>query len=387
MKRLGLLVAVLLCFLLLAAFSPPFLKKDVKVCLDDELLTTEPLRVEVFHSLRAKRVGGYEKLYDKLLNKYAPKDALNYLAVGLGDFLQAECDRRKIDPLNATLEWTKNISSPFVYFDEKPGRKANLVTVGRLVARAMDQKEGARALAYTREVPAEVTKTALKQTTEEIARFTTSFAASEQNRRHNLTLAATAIAGTVLLPDETFSFNDTVGERTGERGFKEAGVVVNGEFQKGVGGGVCQVSTTLYNAVLLAGLKVETAAAHSIPVSYVPLSRDCTVSSAIDFRFKNDTAHPLYVAAEVKGGGLTFVLYGERRGSPCRLESEVTRRIPFRRVYEDGSEVTDDSALLLSPGREGVKSRLYLVRDGKRTLIRENTYAPKNAVYKKVTQQ
>ena len=344
MKRFGLLIAALLCFLLLAAFSPPFLRKDVRIFIDDELLTKEPLRVEAFHSLRAKRAGGYEKLYDKLLTKYEPKDALNYLAVGLGDFLQAECDRRKVNPLNATLEWTKNISTPFIYFDETPGREANLAAVGRLVARAMDQKDGARALAYTREVPAEISKAALKQNTKEIARFTTSFASSGANRRHNLTLAATAIAGTVLLPEETFSFNQTVGERTGERGFKEAGVVVNGEFRKGIGGGVCQVSTTLYNAVLLAGLKVEAAAAHSIPVSYVPLSRDCTVSSAIDFRFKNDTAHPLYVAAEVKDDNLTFVLYGERRGSPCRLESEVTERIPFRNLYEvvnDGSGTKD----------------------------------------------
>ena len=384
MKRFGLLVAALLCFVLLAAFSPPVLKKDVKVFIDDELLTKGPLRVEAFHSLRAKRAGGYEKLYDKLLTKYEPKDALNYLAVGLGDFLQAECDRRKVNPLNATLEWTKNISTPFIYFDETPGREANLATVGRIVARAMDQKEGARALAYTREVPAEVTKTALTQTTKEIARFTTSFASSGANRRRNLTLAATAIAGTVLLPEETFSFNQTVGERTEARGFKEASVVVNGEFQKGVGGGVCQVSTTLYNAVLLAGLKVEAAAAHSIPVSYVPLSRDCTVSAAIDFRFKNDTAHPLYVAAEVKDDRLTFVLFGEAPSTPCRLESEVTERIPFRNLYEDGSEVTDQAAPLLSPGREGVKSRLYLIKNGARTLIRENTYAPKDAVYKKI---
>ena len=143
------------------------------------------------------------------------------------------------------------------------------------------------------------------------------------------------------------------------------------------------MSTTLYNAVLLAALPVENAAAHSIPVSYVPLSRDCTVSAAIDFVFRNDTAHSLYVAARVKNSVLTFALYGEDRGSPCRLESEVVERIPFRNLCEDGTEATD-TATLLSPGREGVKSRLYRISGGKRTLIRENYYASKDAIYKKV---
>ena len=136
--------------------------------------------------------------------------------------------------------------------------------------------------------------------------------------------------------------------------------------------------------MLLAALPVENAAAHSIPVSYVPLSRDCTVSAAIDFVFRNDTAHPLYVAAEVKGSTLTFALFGEERGEPCHLESEVTERLPYRNLYEDGSEATDPAATLLSPGREGIKSRLYRVQEGKRTLLRENHYAKKDAIYKRV---
>lgn len=380
MKRLWLLLAVL-CFLLLAAFSPPYVRKEVSVFLDGEELPGEALRVEATHALRAKRAGGYEKLYDRLLKDYSPKEALNYLAVGLGDYLSAECEKRKVDPLDATLEWTKNLSDPFVYFADRPGREADLAEIGRLVARAMDN-DNARALARTHEVAAAVTLEDLKRTTKEMARFSTSFATSGENRRHNLALAASAIAGTVVAPGESFSFNQTVGERTAERGFKEANVVVNGEFQKGIGGGVCQVSTTLYNAVLLAALPVENAAAHSIPVSYVPISRDCTVSAAIDFVFRNDTAHPLYVAAEVKGSSLTFALFGEERGEPCHLESEVTERLPYRNLYEDGSEAIADG-VLLSPGREGIKSRLYLIRGATRRLIRENYYAKKDAVYKK----
>ena len=134
--------------------------------------------------------------------------------------------------------------------------------------------------------------------------------------------------------------------------------------------------------MLLASLQVENAAAHSIPVSYVPCSRDCTVSSSIDFCFRNDSAYPVYIATEIRGSSLTFVLYGERRGEPCRLESEIVERIPYSLRYEDGS-VADPAAILLSPGREGIKSRLYRVSGGKKTLIRENFYSGKDAVYQK----
>ena len=253
MKRAFLLTLLALCFLFLAAFSPPFFRKEVELMIDNEALDGKTLLVEVTHALRAERKGGYEKLYDELLKKYSPKEALNYLAVNLGDYLNIECEKRRVDPVNATLEWKGDVTAPFLYQKEKMGREVDLAAFGKEVARAMDQKDGrAQARAYTREVRPDVTTDGLKTVTRETARFSTSFASSGANRRHNLTLAAKAISGTVLLPNETFSFNQVVGERTAQRGFLEANVVVNGEFQKGVGGGVCQVSTTLYNAVLLA---------------------------------------------------------------------------------------------------------------------------------------
>ena len=385
MKRLALLILPLLFLLFLAAFSPPCIRKEIEIYLDDEKLDAEEVRIEVSHAMRAKKAGGYEKLYEQLLAEYAPKEALNYLALRLGDYLSAECEARRVDPLDATLKWNGNLSAPFIYYAERSGRSANLRELGTAVARAMDNDTRETVRAYTQEVAAEVTEADLRAVTGEIARFTTSFASSGENRRHNIALAAKAIGGTVVAAGETFSFNDVVGARTAERGFREANIVVNGEFIKGVGGGVCQVSTTLYNAVLLASRPIETAAAHSRPVSYVDCSRDCTVSSAIVFRFRNDSAHPLYVAALLKGSTLTFVLYGERTAEPCTLESEITERIPYRALYADGTEVANPAAAtLLSPGREGIKSRLYRVTGGKRTLIRENFYVGKDAVYKNI---
>ena len=389
MKRIfPLLFLVILASLFLCAYAPPCLKKEITISIAGEEEQKAEISIEVTHALRAKRAGGYEALYERLLQKYDAKSALNYLGVRLGDYLSAECEERKVDPLNATLEWNKDLSSPFIYYPERSGKAIDLVDAGRAVARAMDIDTGAYARLCAREVPAEVTERDLRAQTAEMGRFTTDFQTSGENRRHNLSLAATLISGSVIGAGESFSFNGTVGARTAERGFREANIVVNGEFIKGIGGGVCQVSTTLYNAVLLAGLPVENAAAHSRPVSYVPYSRDCTVSSAIDFRFRNDTAYPVYLAAAIKGDRLTFVLYGAQKEGTRKLESEVVEELPYQNLFENGERVEDtQSATLLCEGRTGVRSRLYLTTEykgkRKRELIRENVYPPKNAIYKK----
>ena len=388
MKRIfPLLFLVVFAALFLCAYAPPCLKKDIMISTEGEE-ERATITIEVSHAMRAKQAGGYEALYERLLQKYDPKNALNYLGVRLGDYLSAECERRKVDPLNATLEWNKDLSSPFIYYPERSGKRIDLLAAGRAVARAMDMKKDACARLCACEVLADVTERDLRAQTTEMGRFSTDFHTSGENRRHNLSLAATLISGSVIGAGESFSFNGTVGARTAERGFREANVVVNGEFIKGIGGGVCQVSTTLYNAVLLAGLPVENAAAHSRPVSYVSFSRDCTVSSAIDFRFRNDTAYPVYLAAAIKGDRLTFVLYGNKKAGTRKLESEVVEELPYQCLFENGETVKDlQSATLLYEGRAGVRSRLYLTTEykgeRKREMIRENTYPPKNAIYKK----
>ena len=119
--------------------------------------------------------------------------------------------------------------------------------------------------------------------------YSTSYASSSAARKHNIELAASAVNGAVIGVGEEFSFNVTVGVRSRRRGYLPAPVIVSGKYTTGVGGGVCQVSTTLYNAVLRSGLEVVSVSRHSIPVSYVPRSMDAMVSGATDFRFKNNT--------------------------------------------------------------------------------------------------
>lgn len=141
--------------------------------------------------------------------------------------------------------------------------------------------------------------------------YSSDFSSSSANRAHNVSLAAESINNKVLMPNEEFSYNNTIGNPNAERGYKVAGVYENGKVSEGVGGGVCQVSSTLYSAVLYADLEVVERHNHSMTVGYVPNGQDATVSyGSIDFRFKNNTEYPVKVKAAVNGRKLTVSIVG-----------------------------------------------------------------------------
>lgn len=143
-----------------------------------------------------------------------------------------------------------------------------------------------------------------------IGSYTTYFDGKNANRTTNIRLASQAINNLVLLPGEKFSFNDVVGERTEQRGYKKAGVIVKGEFSEGIGGGICQVSSTLYNSVDRAGLKIVRRFSHSATVTYVPPNRDATVSwGGPDFRFENDLEKPIVLKVKVGSDRMVVETY------------------------------------------------------------------------------
>lgn len=140
--------------------------------------------------------------------------------------------------------------------------------------------------------------------------YTTYYKTSNKERSTNIELATEAINSTVVFPGETFSFNEVVGERTAEKGYKRARVIVKGEFSEDIGGGICQVSSTLFNAVDIKGVQIEERYAHSREVPYVPPGRDATVSWwGPDFVFKNMYNEPLLIRATAKNGKLTVSVY------------------------------------------------------------------------------
>lgn len=219
--------------------------------------------------------------------------------------------------------------------------------------------------------------------TQVIAAYTTRFDPLERNRTHNIHIAAAAIHGLVLAPGEEFSFNKVVGPRIEEAGFKEAPVVIDGELVPDIGGGICQVSSTLYNAVLLADLKVTQRIAHSIPSTYVPLGQDATVAyDYIDFRFKNDTGSPVMIGAFVQGDQLIVAFYGkEAPFRSARLESELVRVLPREEVVVLRNDLAPGEQRVVKEGREGYQVNVWRVavtHDGRtvRELVSQTVYKP-----------
>ena len=154
-----------------------------------------------------------------------------------------------------------------------------------------------------------------------LSTFSTNYSTRDADRTTNLRLAANKINGTVLMPGETFSYNQVVGARTIAAGYKEAPIYVSGEVVDGLGGGICQITSTLYNAVIYANLEIVERSNHQFVPSYVSASRDATVVyGSIDFKFKNNRNYPIKLVCSVSGGVANFQIFGMKTPDDYELE-------------------------------------------------------------------
>jgi vancomycin resistance protein YoaR len=200
----------------------------------------------------------------------------------------------------------------------------------------------------------------------------------DANRIHNVQLVAHLIDHHLIAPGEEFSFNKTTGERTAAKGFLEAPVIINGELQTGLGGGVCQVSTTTFNAAYEAGLKITARTNHALYISHYPLGRDATVNYPdVDLKFVNDTGHWLLVRTFVGSSSLTVALYGtnpHRRVESQTAPLTVTGGPPTETEDDPnlyvGEKVTSDSG---EPSRKTSVERRVFNANGK--LLYDDTWA------------
>jgi len=160
---------------------------------------------------------------------------------------------------------------------------------------------------------------------------TTVYNSYERDRTHNLKLAARAVDGVVLKPGGEFSYNRIVGPRAKSLGFRDAPIFVNGQIEPGTGGGICQISTTVYQAALLAGMRIRQRSHHSMAVRYAPPGLDATVAyGVLDLRFENPLKHAVYIKVEAQGGRAKATIYGassDRR--KIRIERTVSKPVPY----------------------------------------------------------
>ncbi len=170
-----------------------------------------------------------------------------------------------------------------------------------------------------------------------LSTFKTTYSTRDRDRTTNLTLAANKINGTVVMPGETFSYNTVVGERTIAAGYKEAPIYVSGQVVDGLGGGICQITSTLYNAVVFANLEIVERSNHQFVPSYVSASRDATVVyGSIDFKFKNNRNYPIKLVCSVSGGVARFNIYGLKTADD--YDVEISSRITSQTSTSINSE-------------------------------------------------
>uniref|UniRef100_UPI00261702D8 VanW family protein n=1 Tax=uncultured Veillonella sp. TaxID=159268 RepID=UPI00261702D8 len=155
--------------------------------------------------------------------------------------------------------------------------------------------------------------------------YETQFNSGDVSRTHNIQIATDKINNVIIKPNGVFSFNEIVGERTAEAGYDDAPVFMDGKLVPGIGGGICQVSSTLFNTALLSGMTIVERTTHFAPVGYIPAGRDATVAYGyLDFVFKNPYNHPIYVMAQTSGDTLVITILGHAEDEPTSASVTVS---------------------------------------------------------------
>lgn len=210
-------------------------------------------------------------------------------------------------PVNGEIDEANN----YVISSSKDGVSFDM----RLASRRVEQAEdGETITVYYKITKPEISTSELdaKQFRDVLGSYST-YGTGTKGRMTNITLAAEACDGVILMPGEVFSYNATLGERTAERGYQEATVYVNTSSTKGIGGGICQVSSTLFAAVLYADLEIVERTNHSLTVGYLPLGMDAAVSwGTLDFRFRNNTAYPIRLSVTYEKGNIDVEILGTK---------------------------------------------------------------------------
>ncbi len=200
---------------------------------------------------------------------------------------------------------------------------------------------------------------------DQLSTFTTKYDASNKDRTTNLRLACQKLNGKVILPGETFSYNQTLGKRTAEAGYKNGKVYENGEVVDGIGGGICQISSTLYNTALLANMEIVERRNHQFVTSYLPAGRDATVVyGSTDFKFKNTRKYPVRIVASVNSGIATVTMFGikEEEEYVISFKTNTISTIPPTTKYQEDPSLASGEEKVKQAGTNGLVTETYITK-------------------------
>ena len=252
---------------------------------------------------------------------------------------------------------------PFEIHPEVEGVDFNVDEVKAMIA-AEDKEEYTIKLTITKP-KVTVNDIGTEAFPDKLGTFTTRYDERDRDRTTNLKLACQKLNNQVVLAGATFSYNKTLGERTIEAGYKNAAIYSNGEVVDGLGGGICQISSTLYNAIVDANLETVERRNHQFVTSYVPAGKDATVVYGMtDFKFKNTRKYPVKIIATAQNGIATISIYGVKEEVEYDVELQVKQiaTIPVTTVYKEDSSLPAGTEKVKQVGAKGVKTETYLVK-------------------------
>jgi vancomycin resistance protein YoaR len=323
--------------------------------------------------------------------------AFTYDEDNLGEFIQTIQAGIYKDPVNAKIVTNtdgtlKKTSEGFLFI--KPSVKGYKLSYDKLLQDIKNISidhldEDVYIEASTEEVEANVTEAMLLDNNRKVISFSTNFYSSSKGRATNVELCAKTINGIMLMPGDVFSFNDIVGDTTIEKGYLDAPVIVNNQVESGVGGGICQVSSTLYNAVLRTGIKSLERRNHTFPSSYVGIGLDATISwDYTDYKFQNTLNYPMLIECYTKDKVLYVNIYSneELKKRTYTIENDIYEVIKPKMEYVYNKNLKAGKTQLLKSGSNGYKVKVIrkTFENGviiNSEIISDDTYKPIPTVY------
>lgn len=288
------------------------------------------------NAYKTNRKGGYlNKL--KNINKinrmgFSPEIAVNYVLTNIDEKINNICTDVEYDAIDSQIKYNKT-NKNFDISKSKTGLKVDKEQLYLDIVESLKKDCFAKVLIPTIKIQPTVTEELLLKATTKQSTFSTNYSRSNTDRKNNIKIATQTLNGICLQPSENFSFNEILGQRSLEKGYKQANIIKDGEFVKGIGGGICQVSSTLYNALLLANIDVTEVHKHSLPVSYVSPGLDAMVSwNSADLKFTNTTDLPIFITCECDGNNLNFNIFGDTKSKNLTIKtsSEIIKKIPHK---------------------------------------------------------
>jgi vancomycin resistance protein YoaR len=299
-----------------------YIPKTIKLTYEDKIWSIEPDQINLKYNIKKSVNNAYNYTRDKSYIKNISRMIELHKGNKKSIKLEAIHDEAKLSEIMQNISNDINVamkdatlnvedSGAIKTTEAREGKQVDIGKTKEFIYNNINEKEFGEIEIIVNTVPPNITTEDVKSVDTVLAQFTTTFNQYSSDRAHNISKAGQSTNNIVLMPGEEFSYNNLTGPRTGYNGYRNAPVIRNGKLQDGEGGGVCQVSTTIYNAALYAGLEITEVRNHSLPSHYAPKGRDATVAYGyLDFKFENPYNHPIYIKNIIKNGHVTTKIYG-----------------------------------------------------------------------------